>query len=624
MVLRLEEFRAQRQQYTSDHEGLNGAYARLFAEFGIDVESLSPPEVAARIAGRPATAVRVAAALDDWAQVLRNWGLRDQTRDPATWKRLLEVARLADPDPWRSQLRQLMGQEDLKALRKLAEAADMTALPVQSLLQMGNALIFGGDGPACVAWLRKAHREHPGDPLISFGLAFHLSHLPSADWVEVLRFAEAGLAARPNPHMYDFVGNVLNKLDRHDEAVAVCRKAIELKPDFDGAHNHLGIALARQGKLDEAIPCYRKAIELKPDFAWAHNNLGEALAAQDKLDEAIVCYRKCIELSPKWSWAHANLGNALGKQGKPDEAAAAYREAIRLNPDDHNAHRGLGVVLGKQGKLDEAVAAYRDAIRLKPDDQTAQTNLAAVLRQARLDEAIGASRTAVELNPTSFSTHSGLGDALSAKGDTDGAIAAYREAIELDPKQASTYDRLGNVLWMKKDFDGAIAAYRTAIELNPKSFSTHNRLGGVLSAKGDTDGAVAAYREVIRLQPDDHTAHYNLGVSLGKQGDVDAAIGCYRKVIEVNPKFAAAHRNLARACAATSKTTTAPSPPSKKPSGLNPTTPQRVSSSLRPLHSRSSGIVRLAFTQKHCSDLATSYGLGHGMKRSARMRFSLD
>ena len=81
-----------------------------------------------------------------------------------TWKRLLEVARLADPDPWRSQLRQLMGQEDLNALRKLADPPDIAALPAQSLQLMGNALIFGGDAPACVAWLRKRSDNIPATP----------------------------------------------------------------------------------------------------------------------------------------------------------------------------------------------------------------------------------------------------------------------------------------------------------------------------------------------------------------------------------------------------------------------------------------------------------------------------
>src|SRR5262249_815280 len=220
MVLRLEEFRAQRGE-SFDHESMNGGYGRLFADFGIDVGRLRAPAIAARIRRGPATPGRGAAALDDWAMILRDWGLKDPKRDPATWMRLLEAARLADPDPWRSSLRQLMGQENVTALRKLAEASDITTLPAQSLQQMGNALIFAGDAPACGAWVRKAQRQHPGDDLISFDLAFHLSQLPAAPWSEVVQYYEAALAAQPqSPVLHNLLGLALSRLGRHDEAVA--------------------------------------------------------------------------------------------------------------------------------------------------------------------------------------------------------------------------------------------------------------------------------------------------------------------------------------------------------------------------------------------------------------------
>ena len=327
------------------------------------METLSPQEVAARIARRPATAVRVAAALDDWAQVVRNWGLRDRTRDPAKWKRLLEAARLADPDPWRSQLRQLMGQEDLSALRKLADASDMTALPVQSLQQMGNALIFAGDGPACVAWLRKAHRQHPGDALISFGLAFHLSNLPSADAAEALRFAEAGLAAQPSAMMYDFVGNLLYKLGRHDEAIACYHKAIEVNPNWSRAHKNLGSVFDMQGKLDESATAYREAIRLNPKGHPAYAGLGFVLMRKGDVDGAIACYRKAIELQPDFAWAHNQLGNALARKKDFHGAIAAYQEALRFQPNHAAAHFGLASALEKAKQWDRSASVYSEALQ---------------------------------------------------------------------------------------------------------------------------------------------------------------------------------------------------------------------------------------------------------------------
>ena len=470
MIQRMEQLRLQRGD-DWDNKSANRAYARAFADFGIDVENLSPPEVAARIRRRPSTGVRMAAALDDWAMVLRDWGLRDRTRDPATWKRLLEASRFADPDPWRSQLRQSMGQEDLNSLRKLADTSDITAVPAQSLQLLGNALIFVGDGPACVAWLRKAHRQHPGDALITFDLAFHLSNLPSAEWVEVLRFAEAGLAAQQSPGMYHFVGHALSRLGRHDEAIAVYRQAIERQPDYALSHKILGVALAAKGRVDEAIVCYRKAVELDPKSAPAHITLGSALWFSGRQDDAIATYRRAIELEPDHAEAHNGLGWALQQKGALDEAIPAYREAIRLMPDYAEAHVNLGVALSAEGRLDAAITAFEKAIAFDPKSAPAHYNLGNALSvQGKLDESIACYRQAIELNPKNALSHNGLAWLLATCPDPKfrdpkRAVELAQKAVELAPNEGGLWNTLGIARYRAGEWKDGIDALKKSEEL---------------------------------------------------------------------------------------------------------------------------------------------------------------
>ena len=89
-----------------------------------------------------------------------------------------------------------------------------------------------------------------------------------------------------------------------------------------------------QGKLDEAVACCRRALELKPDYAEAHNNLGNALKEQGKLDEAVACYRRALELKPDYAEAHNNLGNALQGPGKAGRGG-------RLLPPGSGTQAGL-------------------------------------------------------------------------------------------------------------------------------------------------------------------------------------------------------------------------------------------------------------------------------------------
>jgi tetratricopeptide (TPR) repeat protein len=57
------------------------------------------------------------------------------------------------------------------------------------------------------------------------------------------------------------------------------------------AHFNCGVELLREGKLDGAIAACREAIRIKPDYAKAHYNLGITLKAAGKLTDAVAEFR---------------------------------------------------------------------------------------------------------------------------------------------------------------------------------------------------------------------------------------------------------------------------------------------------------------------------------------------
>ena len=158
---------------------------------------------------------------------------------------------------------------------------------------------------------------------------------------------------------------MLKDQGKPDEAVASCRRALELNPDLTKAHYNLGNALKDQGNLDEAVACYRRALELKPDFADAHTNLGHALQDQGKLDEAVACCRRALELKPDFAEAHNNLGVVLRNQGKLDEAVACCRRALAVNPDYADAHTNLAMASLLVGDWQRGWAKYEWRLQTK-------------------------------------------------------------------------------------------------------------------------------------------------------------------------------------------------------------------------------------------------------------------
>src|SRR5207253_10159377 len=58
------------------------------------------------------------------------------------------------------------------------------------------------------------------------------------------------------------------------------------------------------GRIDEAIAILRKALEIKPDYADAYSNLSDALLARHRTVEAIACGEQAIRLKPDDAPAH--------------------------------------------------------------------------------------------------------------------------------------------------------------------------------------------------------------------------------------------------------------------------------------------------------------------------------
>ena len=148
-----------------------------------------------------------------------------------------------------------------------------------------------------------------------------------------------------------------------DEAVASCRLALELKPDYADAHSNLGIAMHEQGKLDEAVACYRRALQLKPDFADAHGDLGSVLVEQGDLQGAEECFRTALRHDSRSAFARFKLAELLGAklpeqdlldQRRLLEGPASGEQTELTDAKRLLLHFGLAEALDARGEYAEA------------------------------------------------------------------------------------------------------------------------------------------------------------------------------------------------------------------------------------------------------------------------------
>lgn len=550
MLARIEEIRlakAEMKDKYFDTPGADPAYATAFRKYGIDVEALGVQEAGTQIRGRM-IALHLAVALDDWALARRDrekkagtLGKRDPT-EALSWQQLLQVAQVADPDPWRGALREALAkdQEGREDLKKLAVSAPIQKLSPTTVYLFGHALAKQEGTVLAVEVLRKGQQRYPADFWINQELANGLAEMQPPQLDEAIGFYHAALALRPqHPLVHNNLGGALAKKSQVDEAIACYRKAIEIDPQYAVAHRNLGIVLGIKGQVDAAIACHRQAIVIDPKDALAHFNLAVGLRKKSQIDEAIACYRQAIEINPQYAQAHFSLGNALKAKGQVDEAIACYRQAIEIDPKYAGAHNNLGLAVAAKGRVDEAITCFHKAIEIDPKLAPAHTNLGIlVAAKGQVDDAIACYRQAIVLDPKYALAHTNLGNELKAKGQLDEAIACYRKVIEIDPKYVVAHYNLGVALAGKGQLDETIACYHKAIEIDPQYVAAHNNLAWLLANCSDVRlrdpwQAVEHARKAIEVMPQDGSAWNTLGVCRYRVGEWEATVMALEKSIEL-------------------------------------------------------------------------------------------
>ncbi|SIO28023.1 Serine/threonine protein kinase [Singulisphaera sp. GP187] len=251
MVDRLARIHAD-MTFHLDRAREDAQYAAAFRDYGIDVDTLSPAVAGARIAARP-IAIELAGALDHWAFSRR------RTSPPrlAAARHLADVARAADPDPWRDRLRDAIEvrktdrERGRAALKGLAASADVDALTAASVERLAWALADLGDREPAIALYRAAQRAHPDDFWISSNLAQELVRAGRFD--EAVRFASAAVAIRPRSgHALVALGKALHLGGRLEDAAATLRKAVRLRPDDANVQGTLDAVLRDLGRSEGA------------------------------------------------------------------------------------------------------------------------------------------------------------------------------------------------------------------------------------------------------------------------------------------------------------------------------------------------------------------------------------
>ena len=123
------------------------------------------------------------------------------------------------------------------------------------------------------------------------------------------------IALHPTAEAHTFLGWTYSFQGRIDDAIAECKEAIAVDPDFGNPYNDIGSYLIKRGELDEAIPWLERAL-VAPRYEprhYPHCNLGQVYWAKGLLGKAKEQFMRALEIEPDYAFARAALA-AIAKQ----------------------------------------------------------------------------------------------------------------------------------------------------------------------------------------------------------------------------------------------------------------------------------------------------------------------
>jgi TolB-like protein/DNA-binding winged helix-turn-helix (wHTH) protein/Flp pilus assembly protein TadD len=303
--------------------------------------------------GGQATASPEAAAL-----YLKVLGLRrEHSFDSAAQQRYLDQALLFDPD-FASAYALKAAVYALSVVDRAGARADdsnLAALETLALENANKALALDERSGSAYLALANVHGFHWrwGDALRSYAKAYELS-----------------------PNDIDVVANYaefLSWLGKHEEAIRLKERAVQLDPASAIVRWARGVVLAQAGQSVAAASVFREASRMGPDIGAIHHWLGQTEARLGNRDAALTELRTTERLTAG-QWSPALLAGLLYSYSRIDQSQDVERLFSELEKIAADGPVGAGTwalaYLGR-GDLDQALHWLRTAVesieRHEPD-----------------------------------------------------------------------------------------------------------------------------------------------------------------------------------------------------------------------------------------------------------------
>ncbi len=131
---------------------------------------------------------------------------------------------------------------------------------------------------------------------------------------EAVEHYRRSIAIHPTAEAHTFLGWAYSHQGRHEDAIAECKVAISVDPDFGNPYNDIGAYLIGLGREEEAIAWLERA-KKAPRYEPRHYpyfNIARVHIRRNRIHEAIAELKAALAIEPGYTLARKELHRLLG------------------------------------------------------------------------------------------------------------------------------------------------------------------------------------------------------------------------------------------------------------------------------------------------------------------------
>ena len=321
--------------------------------------------------------------------------------------------------------------------------------------------------------------------------------------------------------------------NRTDEAVALYRQTLRLRPLWDEGWFYLGTLLYEGESWADAAQAFKEATNLNPKVGTAWVMLGLCEFKLDRHNDALK---------------HIQQGRRLGTSAEPQfNNVMLYHEGLLLlgKGEFEPAQETLGLLSRDGVETEDLITALGlSVLHIRFSDllagdsvfrqQVRRAGWAEHLAvQKKFAEALSEYERLTTDFPKAQNVQYAFGRFLIVSNQDEKAIAAFKREIENTPNHLPARLWIAETKFRLKDFAGGLPYAEEVVKLSPQLPLGHVLLGAVLLGVGQTARAITELETAQRSLPNEPKIYFQLArayATAGRKSDANRARATFTRL----------------------------------------------------------------------------------------------